>query len=580
MAFTRESLNTAVSLKLADISQATGQHKALFATTQVAGVAGIAGALLIAPIALEVGLIAAAAGGVFYGISQLMQTKRTGHFLPLPGVPISAGQLSYGLSALAAQVMGSSPPMPPDEVRLLPTDWLPERERRINYLLTHCPDLIIGAAENAQAGISFAAIVDSAVRASEYAINDHQLSDPVAGQKLAGEVRKVLTGDTSTIEANQTRAIAQEYQRAKLELAAGDIGAHEFAAIEAQVREIAPDAIEVVPAIAPAEAVPVATTDDGVRFDWREVFGLVADQSHYPAIVVIGPMGVGKTTLVNYLLSVIARTKVVLDPHYEMGAWPGCKVIGAGMDYEAVGEALTAISADVKDRYIKRATQAGYRPELITLVLEEQTNWADKVPGAGKFLKESLSDIRKVGYQTISVAHADTNTARGGAVGTSKMREQGELKIVLLEQGLAEVSIKGREKFKLRFPNPEPYTISTGEPEVVSGAAEVLPAEVVPVEPAPSAQPIAAPATASRWSKVKSKLIENDSPYIGFADWVESRNGQAFTIEQAKENKKARSTIPDTAPGSSQRDRVEHAIKCFAQWGALVAHSDGSYTQA
>ena len=144
MAYSRESLNTAVSLKLADISQATGQHKALFATTQVAGVVGIAGALLIAPIALEVGLIAAAAGGVFYGISQLMQTKRTGHFLPLPGVPISAGQLSYGLSALAAQIMGSAQPSPPDEVRLLPSDWLPERERRINYLLTHCPDRTSG----------------------------------------------------------------------------------------------------------------------------------------------------------------------------------------------------------------------------------------------------------------------------------------------------------------------------------------------------------------------------------------------------------------------------------------------------
>ena len=577
MAYSRESLNTAVSLKLADISQATGQHKALFAATQTAGVVGIAGALLIAPIAVEVGLITAAAGGVFYAISQLMQTKRTGHFLPLPGVPLSAGQLSYGFSSVVAQIMGSAPPAPPDEVRLLPSDWLPERERRINYLLTHCPDLIINAAENAQAGISFAAIVDSAVRASEYAISDQQLSDPVAGNKLAGEVRKVLTGDTSTIEARQTQAIAQEYQRAKLELAAGDIDLNDFAAIEAQVMQIAPDAIEALPAIASAEVVPVATGDN-VRIDWREVFGLVADQAHYPAIVVIGPMGVGKTTLVNYLLSVIDRTKVVLDPHYEMGAWPGCKVIGAGMDYQAVGEALTDISADVKDRYIKRATQAGYRPELITLVLEEQTNWADKVPGAGKFLKESLSDIRKVGYQTISVAHADTNTARGGAVGTSKMREQGEFKIVLLEQGLAEVSVKGREKFKLRFPNPEPYTISTGEPVVMSSAAGSAAESAKPV--IVDSAPVSAPVAVSSWSQFKTKLSDNSSPYIGFADWVESRNGQAFTIEQAKENKKARSTIPNAAPGNSQRDRVEHAIKCFAQWGALTESVDGFYTQA
>ena len=51
-------------------------------------------------------------------------------------------------------------------------------------------------------------------------------------------------------------------------------------------------------------------------------------------------------------------------------------------------------------------------------------------------LKETLSDIRKVGYQTFSVAHGDTNTARGGAKGTAKMRKQGELKIEILEKGL------------------------------------------------------------------------------------------------------------------------------------------------
>ena len=62
MAYTRESLNEAVSLKLADLDQATGLHKALFTTTQMSGAVGIAGAVLIAPLALEVGAIAAAGG--------------------------------------------------------------------------------------------------------------------------------------------------------------------------------------------------------------------------------------------------------------------------------------------------------------------------------------------------------------------------------------------------------------------------------------------------------------------------------------------------------------------------------------
>lgn len=467
MAFSRESLNQAVSLKLVDIDKASGMHRGLFALTQLAGAAGAVGAVLVSPLAIEVGAIAGAAGLAFYGISQLMQTKRTGHFLPLPGVPLSAEQLGYIPSSIAARLMGGDKPSAPDEVRILPADWLPQRERRVNFLLTHCADLLIGAAENAQDGISFAAIVDTAVRASEYAITDEQISNPVLAPKMAGDVRALLQGDTSRLEAQQQQAIAAEWERAQTDLAAGVIDASEFKAIEAEVRAIAPDVVSGAGAAAlPAASVTRGMNADGERTDWRDVFDLVKDQSIYPAIAVLGPQGFGKTTLVNYLLSVITRGKIVLDPHYEMGAWPGCLVIGSGMNYAAVGEALANISADVKERYRLRATVKGYQAAPVTLVLEEQTNWAAKVPGAAQFVKESLSDIRKVGYQTITVAHGATNTARGGGSGTRAMRDQGELQITLVDRGLAEISIKGREKFKLRFPNPEPYTISTGEPVI------------------------------------------------------------------------------------------------------------------
>ncbi|MEO1636593.1 MAG: hypothetical protein AAFS04_16100, partial [Cyanobacteria bacterium J06631_9] len=108
--------------------------------------------------------------------------------LPLPGVPISSEQFTYLPSVLVSQLMASAAPTPPDPVEIIPTDWLPQRERRINYLLTHAADLLIAAAENAQDGISFAAIVDSAVRASEYAISDEQINNPVLALKLAPEV--------------------------------------------------------------------------------------------------------------------------------------------------------------------------------------------------------------------------------------------------------------------------------------------------------------------------------------------------------------------------------------------------------
>ena len=582
MAYSRESLNEAICLKLTDIDQATTQHKALFTTTQIAGAVGIAGAILVSPLAIEVAVITAAAGGIFYGVSQLMQTKRTGHFLPLPGVPLSASQLTYRIGVIAASLMGESAPTAPEEVRLLPTDWLPEKERRINYLLTHCPDLLITAAETAQDGISFAAIVDMAVRESEFAISDAQLSNPISGKKLAGEVRKVLTGDTSTLEANQNAIAAAEYRRAQSELAVGDMSAAEFAGFEADLREIAPDAFEDAISL-PASAEVLQTAEpqpNGDRTDWQAVFALVRDQNLYPAIVVIGSSGVGKTTLVNYLLSLLdRRDKIVLDPHYKMGAWPGCLVIGAGMNYAAVSDALANISADVKERYLQRACDASYRPQPVTLVLEEQTNWASKVDGAAKFLKESLSDIRKVGYQTISVAHSDTNTARGGAVGTKAMREQGELKIVLLEAGLAEVSLKGREKFRLRFPDPTAHTAAAGDPVMAKGGSlgpgYIGSDYVDPVGIAGKQQTIdveAVPPTApsNRWDKFRAQSA--DYPHlVALANWLERREGKVFSVRSLKKDKTVSQAFAD-----ANADIIA-GLGTFARYSFITKSGEGDY---
>ena len=51
MTYTRAELNTAVSEKLVDIDEAVGMHKGLFILTQLSGVLGIAGGVLVMPLA-------------------------------------------------------------------------------------------------------------------------------------------------------------------------------------------------------------------------------------------------------------------------------------------------------------------------------------------------------------------------------------------------------------------------------------------------------------------------------------------------------------------------------------------------
>ena len=582
MAFTRESLNAAVSLKLADIDTASGMHRALFTLTQAGGLSCAVGAILIAPLAIEVSAIACAAGATLYGISQLLQSQRLGYFLPLPGVPVSLEQFAYLPSILVSQLMSGDAPIAPEPVEIIPTDWLPQRERRINYLLTYAPDLLITAAEHSQEGISFAAIVDSAVRASEYAISDEQISNPVLALKLAPDVRSLIQGDTTKLEAKQRAAIEGEWQRAQREHAAGLIAADELSAIEAEVSQIAPDVVKSSPAPTTSKSAPVihplidtpaTTTDKTVCTDWQAVFGLVKDQSIYPAIAVIGAQGLGKTTLIEYLLSLLKQKKIVLDPHYKAGAWPGCLVVGAGMDYAAVGKALTNISADVKERYQQRATDPDYQPALVALVLEEQTNWADKVDGAGQFLKETLSDIRKVGYQTFSVAHGDTNTARGGAKGTAKMRKQGELKIEILEKGLVQISLRGRETFLLRYPDPSPFTAKTDSPRLAKGG-ELAPG------PSDKTQPETAPPTLvdqpsapmpNQWALCKQHT--STPGMLAVMEWIEMTSKTQFTAREARAHKKLR-------PLFATADAIKAVLETLVEYGLLIRIDGETYERS
>ena len=593
MAFTRESLNAAISLKLADIDTASGMHRALFTLTQAGGICCAAGAVLVSPLAVEVAMIAGFAGATLYGISQLLQSQRLGYFLPLPGVPVSVEQFAYVPGVLVSQLMSSAAPAAPEPVEIIPTDWLPQRERRINYLLTHAADLLIAAAENAQDGISFAAIVDSAVRASEYAITDEQINNPVTALKLAPDVRALIQGDTSKLEAKQRAAIEGEWQRAQREHAAGLLAPEELKAIEAEVEAVAPDVVKTTPTITTlptpnndvvkttsvitTSSAPAVTAEEPIRNDWQAVFGLVKDQDTYPAIAVIGAQGLGKTTLIEYLLSLLSSEKIVLDPHYKAGAWPGCLVIGAGMNYAAVGEALTNLSADVKERYQQRATFAGYQPAPVALVLEEQTNWVDKVEGAGRFLKETLSDIRKVGYQTFSVAHGDTNTARGGAKGTAKMRQQGELKIEILEKGLARVSLRGRETFLLRYPDPFLYTESTGTPRLATGGNlnRELPKTdsndcALPSMP-PSAPTNPAPAAPNQWALCKQH--SSIPGMVAVMEWIEVTSKTQFTPREARANKKLR-------PQFATAEAIKTVFETLVEYGLLTRIDDDTYERS
>lgn len=176
----------------------------------------------------------------------------------------------------------------------------------------------------------------------------------------------------------------------------------------------------------------------------------------YPSVLVWGPQGSGKTSFAEWLVAErlrLGHEVIICDPHREFGQWEGLKVVGDGMDYEAIDKELIAFTTKIKERYKQRAKTPNYNPVPITIICDEFTSWSQRCEGAAEFFAECLTDIRKVNMHALFISHAKTNAATGGKKGMSKTKDAGLLELELE----AKVNPQTRKaspklKGKLRYP--------------------------------------------------------------------------------------------------------------------------------
>ena len=613
MGFTRESLNSAVSAKLADCNSAAIYHQGLFGITQIAGIAGLAGSLLIAPLAVEVSIITGIAGLTFYGISQLIQTKRTGHFLPLPAVPISVAQLGYLPARLLSQLMDAAPPPAPEEVRLLPADWLPQRERRISYLLTHAPDILIAAAENAQEGISFAAIVDTAVRASELAITDQQIQNPVAANKLRGDVRALLSGDTSRLEAQQQKALAAEWSRAQSDHEAGVIDEQELKAIEAEVTAIAPNVVNTQTNLQQASSnSAIAPSEKAITQQSLSAYAVIV-ASPYRSRFFLGGQRTGK----SYLAVASARnaSEKGADVYYlNLSRWGTEDDSYSSIALKAVMSNIHALTTEQAAEMLeaaRRLLQSFFisdHPAI--LVLEEWCELGSKHHQHKTLLEPLLrysasivEQLANTGQKRRKAVYATGPMFVAGSLQqATKAAKSMALILVAISPGK---TVYWREQaltfdpavFSMAVSNwhgvsEPPGDIESDRIAFVDGQWRAV-GEIPTASVTTTAQrgqttktsltPVkisaeAAPTEPSQWEIGVDKLRAANSPYLPFAIWVEGRDGKPFTLGLAKDNRQLREAMPDECPGSSQRERVTNAFNALKQWGLISTTDGNNYT--
>ncbi|NJN22050.1 MAG: ATP-binding protein [Leptolyngbya sp. RL_3_1] len=176
-----------------------------------------------------------------------------------------------------------------------------------------------------------------------------------------------------------------------------------------------------------------------------DITAVIKQHLDAPVVAVVGPQGVGKSTFLHWLYGQIPGAAIALDPHAAKGDHAGLVVVGAGMDYEAIDGAVTQVRELVEERYRARAQGTTTFPKLL-VVVEELTNWADKVGSAKALIKEALSDFRKANVQLVLVAHGKTNALMGGSDGMAALRQSGMLLLEISEKGKGTLTIPGDQR--------------------------------------------------------------------------------------------------------------------------------------
>ena len=188
----------------------------------------------------------------------------------------------------------------------------------------------------------------------------------------------------------------------------------------------------------------------------------IAELRHYPALIIFGAQGSGKSSLAKAIAydRMTHDHKIgILDPHG--GDWGVFHVVGGGMAYAQIEEAIKKFLAEVEARYKCFAT--GNRQfEKATVICDEFTNWSARLDAetAVEFLKTSWTDTRKIDLHTIFIAH--TNTLEGGLSGVkglSTLRDNGCYQIELFSKAGAEGKATPTGEGKLYRPGQAPVTV-------------------------------------------------------------------------------------------------------------------------
>ena len=125
-------------------------------------------------------------------------------------------------------------------------------------------------------------------------------------------------------------------------------------------------------------------------------------------MVVYGPTGTGKTTLLQQVLSQRQGIVVIIDPHYAAGKgkWhSGWIIIGAGRRFDEIDATLKILVAVMEHRY-QQAAQGLDQFTPLHIAVDELSAFASNIPDGAKNLISLIQEGRKIGIFVILTPHS------------------------------------------------------------------------------------------------------------------------------------------------------------------------------
>lgn len=309
---------------------------------------------------------------------------------------------------------------------------------------------------------------------------------------------------------------------------------------------------------------PIAVPQPQAKVTIPPEFHWFKDLIHYPAVLIYGAQGSGKTSFASYLLRQRIRaghSAEVWDPHKKFGHWEGLPSYGAGMNYDAIDRRMQRFAQTVKDEYAKYANDPDYKAKKHSVVAEEVTNWGSRCENSGEFFTAALSDIRKIGQCVVFVAHDRTLTALGNAKGVSKARDAGMLELELLakvdsQTGEPVPALKGR----LKYPGKDPIEVQIAE--WMKGEMNFT--DLVQVATSPPETPIASPEQQDIRAKLEGLISQTPAP-----ETVSEPNTNAETVSEPEPSDEVASEVRIDADTISKLfpDTTEYEVFTLIQQG-------------